>query len=87
MTYSEYLLCSFFVFLIFYKAKKHYPDKSTLSEFKIGFYFRVIGIIASAIFNLYYVRADSSNFFAGAQSVAAVFRNLSLSESTKLFYT
>jgi hypothetical protein len=78
------LICLLITLWIFQKANKHYYQNTLLSDFKKGFYLRAIGIIASAFFNLYLVKADSANYFAAAKSISATIKNLDLSDYEKI---
>ncbi len=81
------VICIMFSWWILSYAKKFYSGDLFYKDFRIGFYLRWIGVIASAFFNLYIIKADSTSFFGGAKLVAAAIRGSDLSDSVQLFFT
>lgn len=68
-------------------ARKHYHQDALWRDFRPGFYFRIAGLLASAVFNLYFIKADSTSFFGATKIVSAALRGSDLSDSLRLFFT
>ena len=81
------LQCIILSWAILSFAKKHYGKGELWKDFQPGFYFRTAGLIISAIFNLYYIKADSTSFFGAAKIVSAALRGSDLSDSVRLFFS
>lgn len=81
------ILCLIFS-LIFFKilAKKYFNNLHSYKLFLFGFYLRIIGLLASAIFNLYIVKADSTKFFSSAKSISRAMHELQIKDFVKIFY-
>lgn len=82
------VICFFFaLFLLKWVSVKWIKNKLLFNLFLIGFLLRVIGVMASAYFNLYIVKSDSTIYFSAAKAISNALSNLDFSESVKIFYT
>lgn len=82
------VICFFFaLFLLKWVSVKWIKNKQLFNLFLIGFLLRVIGVMASAYFNLYIVKSDSTIYFSAAKAISNALSNLDFSESVKIFYT
>ena len=81
------LICFIFSLGFLYYFRIRITDPVTYKEFRTGFYLRMLGAFAYAIFNLYYIKADGSKYFAGAKIVADVMRHASFSDTLKMFFS
>jgi hypothetical protein len=81
------LQCIILSWAILSFVKKHYHNDALRKDFRLGFYFRIAGLLASAVFNLYFIKADSTSFFGATKIVSAALRGSDLSDSLKLFFT
>ncbi len=82
-------IISFVFALLFLKwiSVKWIKNKQVFNLFLFGFLLRVIGVLASAYFNLYIVKSDSTIYFSAAKAISNAMSNLDFSESVKIFYT
>jgi hypothetical protein len=81
------ILCLIFSwFFLKFAAKRFFNDSHSFKLFLIGFYLRIIGLLTSAIFNLYIVKADSTKFFSSAKSISRAMHDLQIKDFVKIFY-
>ena len=85
--YASVILILFTFLFLKWVSVKWIKNKQIFYLFLFGFFLRVIGLVASAYFNLYIVKSDSTIYFSAAKSISNAMSSLDFSESIKIFYT